>query len=77
MKTTPKTIYLLLKAPGGVFIGTREEGGQGTNPTPNAARSYWDRARLEAPRVQPPRGRGARAALGQGLSPDPPLPWCL
>ena len=34
MKTTPNSIYLLLKAPGEVFIGTREEGGQGTNPGP-------------------------------------------
>ena len=38
MKTTPNSVYLLSETPGGVFIATMEEGGQGTNPGPKRGR---------------------------------------
>ena len=34
MKTTPNSVYPQLWNPRGVFIASREEGGQGTNPGP-------------------------------------------
>ena len=39
MKTTLNSVYLQLWNPRGVYIGTREEGGQGTNPGPKRGRS--------------------------------------
>ena len=39
MKTTPKTLYIFNSRTQGVFIATREEGGQGTNPGPKRGRS--------------------------------------
>ena len=36
MKTTLNSVYLPTEEPRGVFIGTREEGGQGTNPGPKS-----------------------------------------
>ena len=60
MKTTPKTLHIQLWNPRGVFIGTREEGGQGTNPSPKR------RAR-RGPLV------AARAALRAARGPFGPL----
>ena len=38
MKITPKTLHVLALKPQGVFIATREEGGQGTGPGPKRHR---------------------------------------
>ena len=38
MKTTPKTLYISNSGTQGVFIATKEEGGQGTNPDPKGGR---------------------------------------
>ena len=45
MKTTPKTLYIFNSGTQGVFIATREEGGQGTNPGPKRGRGHKVAAR--------------------------------
>ena len=50
MKTTLNSIYLPSENPRGVFIGTREEGGQGTNPGPKR-RARRGRVRRFEPRA--------------------------
>ena len=60
MKTTPNFAYPCSETPGGVFIATREEGGQGTGPGPKRGRGRGHT-------------RAARAALRAARGPVCPL----
>ena len=58
MKTTPKTLHIPSLEPRGVFIATREEGGQGTGPGPKRGRGHGRTAAKTRPG---PRFRGHTA----------------
>ena len=64
MKTTPNSAYVPSANPRGVFIGTREEGGQGTNPGPKRGLDRISAA------IRPRRTR----RFGPGFVPWPPVP---
>ena len=61
MKTTPNSTYSRSGNPKGVFIATREEGGQGTNPGP---KRRTRRGRMAA-RVELRAARGPFCSLSE------------